>query len=549
MTALRNLKSDLSVISVFTYSYDTIGNRTGVQEANGDLVTWSYDNTYQLTREQRSGANAYDTTYTYDPVGNRLTKVEGGATTTYCYDQANQIQTEETPTQVTTFTFDANGNTQVENAGGNLTTYSWTVDDMCVGIALPNGTLNTFAYDADLRRNQAQDSAGLAKFINDPDNVLLEMDSGGATQVAYTLEPQTYGNLIAQRRAGATSWHLYDALGSTDRLTDSNQADLASYINTAFGVPKAATGNHPNRLRWIGRLGYRLEADAEQYDVRRRRLSPTRGAWLCPDALRQGVDVRAYAMNSPISRTDPSGLMCILSSGDCRRYLEYAGWADRWSGYRPDGPLCGGKRIGDPNFREEYNRKVRYLYYRIVDVVADGGYTHAAAALRHFLSGTGRPLRLDWGWVESHESVRRAKLRLCEIICGRLNTGANRVNVSHWVNPSPFRERDLYGTVGIFQIRALARRVGLGALLCIRNEWAVRINWSMADHYDWHPGNKIPFKVCGHEIPDDWAFCLPLTGGGREFWHLSEYRARICVPCSIDTREWVDPCKRRCYRS
>ena len=50
MTALRNLKSDLSVISVFTYSYDTIGNRTGVQEANGDLVTWSYDETYQLTR-------------------------------------------------------------------------------------------------------------------------------------------------------------------------------------------------------------------------------------------------------------------------------------------------------------------------------------------------------------------------------------------------------------------------------------------------------------------------------------------------------------------
>jgi hypothetical protein len=34
-------------------------------------VTWSYDNNYQLTRERRSGANAYDITYTYDPVGNR----------------------------------------------------------------------------------------------------------------------------------------------------------------------------------------------------------------------------------------------------------------------------------------------------------------------------------------------------------------------------------------------------------------------------------------------------------------------------------------------
>jgi hypothetical protein len=32
--------------------------------ANGDRVTWSYDSLYRLTREQRSGANAYDMTYT-----------------------------------------------------------------------------------------------------------------------------------------------------------------------------------------------------------------------------------------------------------------------------------------------------------------------------------------------------------------------------------------------------------------------------------------------------------------------------------------------------
>jgi len=63
-----------------------VGNRLAVAEANGDLATWSYDETYQLTRERRSGANAYDTTYTYDGVGNRLTKVESGAITTYSCD-------------------------------------------------------------------------------------------------------------------------------------------------------------------------------------------------------------------------------------------------------------------------------------------------------------------------------------------------------------------------------------------------------------------------------------------------------------------------------
>ena len=48
-----------------------MSNRTSVVETNGDRVTWTYDDTYQLTREQRSGANAYDTKFTYDALGTR----------------------------------------------------------------------------------------------------------------------------------------------------------------------------------------------------------------------------------------------------------------------------------------------------------------------------------------------------------------------------------------------------------------------------------------------------------------------------------------------
>ena len=35
--------------SLFTYTYDQIGNRLGVLGLNGDVVTWTYDRTYQLT--------------------------------------------------------------------------------------------------------------------------------------------------------------------------------------------------------------------------------------------------------------------------------------------------------------------------------------------------------------------------------------------------------------------------------------------------------------------------------------------------------------------
>jgi RHS repeat-associated protein len=242
------------------------------------------------------------------------------------FDAANQIETEKTPSQITTFTFDANGNTEVENAGGSLTTYTWNVDNMCVGIALPSGSLNTFAYDADLRRRQAQDSAGLAKFINDLDNVLAETDSGGTTQVAYTLEPQTYGNLVSQRRSGATAWHLFDALGSTERLTGSDQAALATYLNTAFGVPKVATGNHPNRLRWVGRLGYRWEPDASQYDLRRRRAQPSRGRFVSVDPAQAKVNAFSYANNSPCESGDPSGLECVVLGVSVQKALPKRMW-------------------------------------------------------------------------------------------------------------------------------------------------------------------------------------------------------------------------------
>jgi RHS repeat-associated protein len=333
-----NLKADSTTLSSFGYALDAAGNRTSVLEANGDRVTWSYDGIYQLVREQRSGASAYDITYTYDTLGNRLTKVEGGVTTTYSYDEANQLGYEKTPSGRTTFSHDANGNLEAEQAVGGSTTYSWDFENMCVAMALPSGARNTFAYDAALKRRSAEDAAGLARFVHDGENVLLETDGGGETQVSYTLEPSLrpaggpvgYGNLISQRRGSASAWHHFDALGSTDRLTDASESELASYVQTAFGVPKATTGSHPNRLRWIGRLGYRWEPDTNQYDVRRRRYDPARGRWTSRDAAREGSNWYVYAYNSPLQLDDPSGMACCIRPGTLLQGVSiFTDWAVR----------------------------------------------------------------------------------------------------------------------------------------------------------------------------------------------------------------------------
>ena len=60
-----------------------MGNRTSCLETGTSRVTWSYDATYQLTGEHRTGTVAYRDTYTYDPAGNRTLKIHDGVRTTY----------------------------------------------------------------------------------------------------------------------------------------------------------------------------------------------------------------------------------------------------------------------------------------------------------------------------------------------------------------------------------------------------------------------------------------------------------------------------------
>jgi len=55
----------------FTNYYDPNNNRIGVVESTGGTVSYAYDPTSQLTYEQRTGSNAFNTTYTWDPLGVR----------------------------------------------------------------------------------------------------------------------------------------------------------------------------------------------------------------------------------------------------------------------------------------------------------------------------------------------------------------------------------------------------------------------------------------------------------------------------------------------
>lgn len=335
-----NLKSDDSVLSQFDYSYDEVGNRISVVESDAARVTWTYDDSYRLVQEHRTGGTtvgwddltvnqwdaltadqwdtmqtsvAYNITHAYDPLGNRLVKVEDGARTTCMYDASNQPATSEDPTGVTTFTYDATGNQQLQEVpSGDRTTYTWNIENRLTKAELPGAVVNTMTYNPEGLRVEKQDSTGTTKHIWDGQNILTETDETDTTQAVYTLQPLLYGNLISQRRASNSHYHHHDALGSIVGLTEAMEALTDTYAYQAYGHPDSTTGTTTNPFRWVGGVGYMRDPDTGMYYVRARHYDPVAGQFISEDPIgfaSGDVNLLRYVRSNPLRFLDPSGMV------------------------------------------------------------------------------------------------------------------------------------------------------------------------------------------------------------------------------------------------
>jgi RHS repeat-associated protein len=317
-TRLINASSAGAIVNRFTYSYDNAGNRTSVVESSGDRTTWTYDATYQLKHEKRTGGTAFDVTYSYDPAGNRTWQIDSGTRTTYAFDAANQLLTQKPAgSGTTTFSYDNSGNRSQMNAAGVLTFYTWDENSQLIQ-AVPVASPVTLTYTGDGRRVKKNVGASVRKFIYDFEKILQETDGTNTTQKEYTSTENVYGDLLSDYTGGASTYYEFDGLGSTDALVNDAQTATDRYTYRAFGLANHTQGSTTNNdFDYVGRQGYFKDPEINLYFVRARYYDYLTGRWMSEDPLGYAAgdaNLYRYVGNNPVNDSDPSGLKCDVGS-------------------------------------------------------------------------------------------------------------------------------------------------------------------------------------------------------------------------------------------
>jgi len=281
------------------YTVDNAGNRlTRTPQPSGTAFTYGYDNIYEL-QSVTQGSTTTES-YTYDPVGNRLTSL-GSAT--WSYNTSNELNSRPSYS----YTYDNNGNTQTMVNSSGTTTYYWDFENRLASVSLPasGGTLY-FKFDPFGRRIYKSSASGTSVYAYDGNDLIEETNGSGAVTARYTHSANAIDEPLAMLRSSATSFYQQDGLGSITSLSNTAGALAQAYTFDSFGNQTASSGSVTNPFRYTGR-----ESDSETglYFYRTRYFDPQAGRFLSEDQIGflGGKDFYVYVLNRPVQFADPLG--------------------------------------------------------------------------------------------------------------------------------------------------------------------------------------------------------------------------------------------------
>jgi len=357
--------------------YDAVGRLTRQNNANGTYGTWTFDAGGQISNVATKKSNnsvVLTMDYTRDNVGSPTQVAEQlldtdnqtvhNATLTFGYDNANRLTLEKRtrapvrgcasrPRRVhtrtgshahrlthsaskllthgnLTFGYDGNGNRTSKTVNQVTTTYAYNHDNRLT--ELHDGATLTFSYNGDGLRQSRTVNGATTQYAYDGVRLLKELDAAGATQTTCTLAPlgDEWYPLLSDRKAGASRFYAFDALGSTRAICNLQSEICNQYTYDAYGNVLTATDPAATPHQYIGKLGYYTDAASGLQLLTQRYYDPAVGRFVTEDPVKDGGNWWEYVENDPGSNVDPSGLAsCGRELSDCNATCDRAARATR----------------------------------------------------------------------------------------------------------------------------------------------------------------------------------------------------------------------------
>jgi RHS repeat-associated protein len=322
------------------YVYDPTGNVESITDNAGDRDTqcFAYDGYRRLTEawtpashdcttarsaSALGGPAPYWTSWTYKSGGLRDTQTEhkltGDTKTVYGYPAVNASGSGQphTLTTVTTdgaakdYTYDEQGNT-TKRYGRTGTAQSLTWDIEGELTHLTEGTKTTdYLYDANgellIRRGPVKTVLYLA-------GQELHYDTAAKKFTAQRYYPA--GDATAVRTESGLSWMVDDHHGTASMAVDAITQAITRRYSKPFGEARGTAT--PTWTDDKGFLGKPSDAETGLTHIGAREYDPPTGRFLSADPVlapddHESINGYAYANNTPVTKSDPTGLRPITA--------------------------------------------------------------------------------------------------------------------------------------------------------------------------------------------------------------------------------------------
>jgi RHS repeat-associated protein len=288
-----------------SYTYDNNGNLETITSANASWWdrSYSYDALNRLTSATGEIFGTID--YTYDDVGNRLTKTEGGVTDIYSYVTGTNRIDEITGTGTIAYTYDDNGNIMGIGAG---TILNYDQNSRLSSVEIDGTVTGEYTYNGLGQRIIKAANGITTVFHYDFDgNIIGESDDAGNFSKEYLYNGKMRLAMVDVATGDIYNFHN-DQLGTPVLLTDDTNTVVWEAEYKPFGEAVVnANSSVVNNFRFPGQ--YYDQETGLHYNYHRY-YDPETGRYLTPDPIGMlgGINLFAYVDENPVNWVDPDGL-------------------------------------------------------------------------------------------------------------------------------------------------------------------------------------------------------------------------------------------------